>query len=80
MSIVSKAGRPVMYPNALVDALLKHMKLGTDRELAEYLEVKPSAVSKIRTGTNVVSSEMILKIHKLTKWPVERIEMLAQTE
>lgn len=80
MSTTGKSGRPVMYPHAMVDALLKHVGVETDRDLAAALGVQPSAISKIRTGTNDVSPEMIIKIHKLTKWPVERIEMLAQTE
>lgn len=69
-----------MYPHAMVDALLKHIGVETDRDLAAALGVQPSAISKIRTGTNDVSPEMIIKIHKLTKWPLERIEFLAQSE
>ncbi len=80
MSTYDKPGRPRLYPSALVDALLKHFGVDTDKELAEHLGVQPPAVSKIRTGTNAVSPDMVIKIHKMTKWPISRIEFLGESQ
>lgn len=66
--------------HTLLDALLKFYKLETDRELSVMFDVQPAALSKIRIGINRVSPEMILKIHKMTKWPVDRIMLLAGYE
>ena len=68
--------KPTTEPHALLDALKQAYKLDTDKELAEFLELPPSAVSKVRIGNNGPSAFFILKVHKATKWPVERIEFL----
>jgi len=66
--------------HTLLDALLKFYKLETDRELAALFGVQPAALSKIRIGINRVSPEMILKVHKMTNWPVDRIILLSNYE
>lgn len=68
--------KPTTEPHALLDALKHAYKLDSDKELAEFLELPPSAVSKVRIGNNGPSAFFILKVHKATKWPVERIEFL----
>jgi len=61
---------------ALLDAMRREMGWSSDGVMAEELDVFRSVLSKIRHGTNQVSAEMILKVHKRTGWPVERIEFL----
>ena len=68
--------KPTTEPHALLDALKQAYKLDSDKELSEFLELPPSAVSKVRIGNNGPSAFFILKVHKATKWPVERIEFL----
>lgn len=68
--------KPITEPHALLDALKQAYKLASDKELSEFLELPPSAVSKVRIGNNGPSAFFILKVHKATKWPVERIEFL----
>lgn len=68
--------KPTTEPHTLLDALKQAYKLASDKELAEFLELPPSAVSKVRIGNNGPSAFFILKVHKATKWPVERIEFL----
>ena len=68
--------KPITEPHALLDALKQAYKLDSDKELSEFLELPPSAVSKVRIGNNGPSAFFILKVHKATKWPVERIEFL----
>jgi plasmid maintenance system antidote protein VapI len=48
--------------------------LSSDGQLCDFLKVSRSTMSKIRHGTNAVSSDFILRVHKTTGWPVERIE------
>lgn len=65
------------WPHPLLDALRKEMGWSSDGVMAEELKVLRSGLSKIRHGTHQVSAEFILKTHKRTGWPVERIEFLA---
>jgi plasmid maintenance system antidote protein VapI len=58
----------------LLDQLKWEFALSTDGKLCDFLGVKRSTVSKIRHGTNGISSDFILRVHKTTGWPVERIE------
>jgi hypothetical protein len=50
--------------------------LKTDADLSRFLGVKQSAVSKIRHGHLVPSSEYILRIHDLTGWDIKLIKGL----
>ena len=68
--------KPTTESHPLLDALKKSFKLDSDKELAEFLDLPPSAVSKVRIGNNGPSAYFVLKVHKATKWPVERIEFL----
>jgi hypothetical protein len=69
--------KPTTESHPLLDALKKSFKLDSDKELAEFLDLPPSAVSKVRIGNNGPSAYFVLKVHKATKWPVERIEFLS---
>ncbi len=61
----------------LLDYLKTEYKLGSDRALAEFLDVAPPAVSKWRHGHLPFSANMILRVHELTGLPVKQIkEML----
>jgi len=68
--------KPTTESHPLLDALKKSFKIDSDKELAEFLDLPPSAVSKVRIGNNGPSAYFVLKVHKATKWPVERIEFL----
>ncbi len=58
----------------LMDQLKWEFALSSDGQLCDFLKVSRSTMSKIRHGTNAVSSDFILRVHKTTGWPVERIE------
>ncbi len=74
-------GKMNVVPNALLDAVAAHLGLTNDRMLAHALRVQPSAISKIRNITKKkISAQMILSVHKLTGWPIDRIEVLAATK
>jgi transcriptional regulator with XRE-family HTH domain len=68
--------KPTTESHLLLDALKQTYKFASDKELAEFLNMPPSAISKVRIGNNGPSAFFILKVHKATKWPVERIEFL----
>lgn len=57
----------------LLDAVKDFFEVTYDVELAHILEVQPSAISKIRRGTNKISALIILRIHRLTEVPVEEL-------
>lgn len=60
--------------HALLDALRVEFNLSSDGKLCELLKVSRSTLSKLRHGTNKVSAEFILKVHKVVGWPVDKIE------
>ena len=64
------------WPHRLLDTMRKEFNLDSDGELGLFLGVYRSTLSKIRHGTNQVSADFIIKTHKATKWPIERIENL----
>lgn len=64
------------WPHPLLDALRKEFGWSSDGVMAEELGVLRSGLSKFRHGTNNVSAEFILRVHKKTGWPIERIEFL----
>lgn len=65
-----------LQPNALVDYLLKKLGLKNDRQLAEYFDVLPPVISKIRNRRMSVSANMILLIHEKLDMPVPEIRRL----
>lgn len=65
-----------LQPNALVDYLLKKLGLKNDRQLAEYFDVLPPVISKIRNRRMSVSANMILLIHEKLDIPVPEIRRL----
>lgn len=65
-----------LQPNALVDYLLKKLSLKNDRQLAEYFDVLPPVISKIRNRRMSVSANMILLIHEKLDIPVAEIRRL----
>ena len=65
-----------LQPNALVDYLLKKLDLKNDRQLAEYFDVLPPVISKIRNRRMSVSANMILLIHEKLDIPVAEIRRL----
>ena len=60
----------------LLDTIMREYKLKTDADLSRFLGVEQSAVSKIRHGHLVPSSEYILRIHDLTGWDIKLIKGL----
>lgn len=57
----------------LIDAVKDFLEIDTDNTLAATLRVQPSAISKIRRGTNKISPLIILRIHLLTEVPVKEL-------
>jgi plasmid maintenance system antidote protein VapI len=74
-------GRPMGSSNStplpahpLLDQLKWEFALSSDGQLCDFLKVSRSTMSKIRHGINSVSADLILRVHKTTGWPVDRIE------
>jgi hypothetical protein len=58
----------------LLDTIIKQYKLKTDAELARFLELKASQISKIRHGHLACGAETILRVHDITGWEIKRIK------
>lgn len=65
--------RTITNEHLLLDAVKEHLDIAEDGLLARALEVQPSCISKIRRGTNKVSARTIIKIHLLTRVPIEEL-------
>ena len=62
-----------MKENELLDMIKDEFRLKNDRELALYLEVQPSMVSKLRNGKTPFTAHQILLIHDATDWSIQKI-------
>ena len=65
--------RTVTTSHELLDAVKGFLDIQEDGLLAKALKVQPSCICKIRSGTNNVSDTILLKIHLLTRVPVEEL-------
>ena len=63
-------------PHPLLDAVMVELKVSTDKSLARLLGLGPSAVSKIRRKRCRITPLVLLNLHILTEWPVDRLRML----
>lgn len=48
----------------LFNVLRKRLGFANDRILADWLEISPATMSKIRHGARQVSAEVILRVHE----------------
>jgi plasmid maintenance system antidote protein VapI len=62
-----------MKENELLDIIKDEFRLKNDRELAQFLEVQPSMVSKLRNGKTPFTAHQILLIHDATDWSIQKI-------
>lgn len=67
------ARKEVLEKHDLLDILKDDFDLKNDRELAEFLEIQPSMISKIRNGRMGVTPNMLLIIHDATDWSIQKI-------
>lgn len=67
------ARKEVLEKHDLLDILKDDFDLKNDRELAEFLEIQPSMISKIRNGRMKVTPNMLLIIHDATDWSIAKI-------
>lgn len=65
--------RSHMDKHRLIDAVKDFFEISHDVDLADILKVQPSAISKIRRGTNKISPLIILRLHLLTEVPVKEL-------
>lgn len=64
---------PTYNPGALLDKLSRLLQLRTDSALAEKLKMRRSDISLIRSRTRTVTAAVILRIHDVTRVPVNTI-------
>lgn len=64
--------------HVLLDRLLLVLDLKNTQALAEYLEVSPALLSKLRAGARKVSAELILTIYDKSGMSLDAIRTLAK--
>lgn len=57
----------------LLDAIIKEFNLKHDADLARFLKIAPSMVSKLRHRTLSVTGDTILIVYDRTGWSIEKI-------
>jgi plasmid maintenance system antidote protein VapI len=67
------ARKEILEKHDLLDIIKDEFDLKNDRELAEFLEIQPSMISKIRNGKMGVTPNMLLIIHDATDWSIAKI-------
>lgn len=68
------------YSHTLLDTLMKNHKLKDDSELAAFLEVSPSTISRLRQGKQRFNGDMILQVYDMTFLEIEEIRNLLKDE
>lgn len=58
----------------LLDTIMREYKLKTDAELARFLDLKASQISRLRHNRLPVGAETILRVHDVTGWEIKRIK------
>jgi transcriptional regulator with XRE-family HTH domain len=68
-------------PGRLIDSLLSQLKLKNDAELARFLGVTAPQISKARNRILIVSPGLLLRMHEVTKIPVDTLrEMMTVSD
>lgn len=67
------ARKEFLEKHDLLDILKDDFDLRNDRELAQFLEIQPSMISKIRNGKMGITPNMLLIIHDATDWSIQKI-------
>ena len=67
------ARRELLQENDLLDIIKDEFDLKNDKELADFLEMRPSMVSKLRNGRTPFTAYQILLIHDATDWSIAKI-------
>ena len=67
------ARRELLQENDLLDIIKDEFDLKNDKELADFLEMRPSMVSKLRNGRTPFTAYQILMIHDATDWSIAKI-------
>ena len=57
----------------LLDAIIKEFNLKNDADLARFMKVAPSMVSKLRHRTLSITGDTILRVYDTTGWSIEKI-------
>ncbi len=66
-----------MTPSRLLNELGDFLNTNKDIEVAAHLGISGSMLSKIRSGDNALTCNMVLRIYDVTGWSIERIRELA---
>ncbi len=66
-----------MNASNLLDEVIKTQGLKNDAALSRALEVAPPVISKLRHGKLPIGSTLLLRIHDVTTWPLDKIRVLA---
>lgn len=67
------ARRELLQENDLLDIIKDEFDLKNDKELADFLEMRPSMISKLRNGKTPFTAYHILTIHDATDWSIAKI-------
>ena len=57
----------------LLDIIKDEFDLRNDRDLAIFLDIQPSMISKIRNGRMGMTPNLLLIIHDATDWSIAKI-------
>jgi transcriptional regulator with XRE-family HTH domain len=64
-------------PDTLLDTVKEWFGLASDRALARRLRLGPPTISRIRNRRQPASSEVLLRMHEATSFPIRDLRFLA---
>jgi len=72
----TQAPGEALNPNALLDHLLKQLRLKNDAQLSRVLEVQPPVISKLRHGRLPVGATMLIRMHEVSDISIRDLRYL----
>ena len=63
-------------PDPLLAAVIKHLNVKNDAELARALAISAPVISKIRHRKMIVSANLLIRLHEITSLSIKELRVL----
>lgn len=75
-STESRIDFPGYAPELLLQKLALELKLESDLQIAQRLDVDPALISRVRRKRLPIGGVLLVRIHEITGWPTREIRHL----
>jgi hypothetical protein len=75
-STESRIDFPGYHPEAMLQRLGAELKLESDLQIAQRLDVDPALISRVRRKRLPIGGVLLVRIHEITGWPTREIRLM----